>query len=125
MVHHSEAPVIHTFMKPILITLFTLCLLLTACTTTTSDASIRRHLVGAWTSDSRPGRVIENRSDGTVVVRENGVETAKARWEVKDGYIISGIGSGTVESNKVLRVSADEVVIEGLDGHPQLTWHRQ
>ena len=82
-------------------------------------------MVGAWTSESRPGKVIENRSDGTVVVRVNGVETARGKWQVKDGYMIDGIGSGTMESNKILRVSGDTMVVLSIDGHTQLTLHRQ
>ena len=82
-------------------------------------------MVGAWTSESRPGTVIENRSDGAVVVRVNGVETARGKWQVKDGYMIEGIGSGTVESNKVLSVSGDKMVVLSIDGQTQLTFNKQ
>ena len=82
-------------------------------------------MVGVWSSDAQPGKVIENRSDGTIVVRINGAETARGKWQVKDGYIIEGIGSGIVESNKILSVSGDRIVVLSIDGHTQLTLHRQ
>ncbi len=111
-------------MKFILI-LSALVLLLTACTKTTSDASTYRRVAGVWSSEAQPGKFIENRSDGTIVVRINGAETARGKWQVKDGYIIQGIGSGTVESNKILSVSGDKMVVLSIDGHTQLTLHRQ
>ena len=116
--------VIHTFMKYIP-TLFALSLLPTACTTTTSDTAIRRQIVGLWSLDSRPGKVIENKSDGTIVVRIDGVETARGTWQVKDGYIVEGIGSSTAESNKVVSVSGDKMVVLSIDGHTQLTFNKQ
>jgi hypothetical protein len=100
-------------------------LLLTACATTTSDASICRRAIGVWSSDSQPGKSIENRSDGIIVVKVNGLETARGKWQVKNGYVIEGIGNSIVESNKVLKVSRDEMVILSIDGHTQLTWRRQ
>jgi hypothetical protein len=108
-----------------ILTLFAVSLLLTACTKNTSDASIQRRVVGVWTSDSRSGKVIENRSDGTIVVRVNGVETARGKWQVKDGYMIEGIGSSMVESNKILSVSGDRMVVLSIDGHTQLTLNKQ
>ena len=114
----------HTFMK-FMLTLFAVSLLLTACTKNTSDASIQRRVVGVWTSDTRSGKVIENRSDGTIVVRVNGVETARGKWQVKDGYMIEGIGSSMVESNKILSVSGDRMVVLSIDGHTQLTLNKQ
>ena len=74
--------------------------------------------------DSRPGKVIENKPDGTIVVRIDGVETARGTWLVKDGYMIEGIGSGTVESNKILSVSGDKMVVLSIDGHTQLTFNK-
>ena len=108
-----------------ILTLFAVSLLLTACTKNTSDASIQRRVVGVWTSDSRSGKVVENRSDGTIVVRVNGVETARGKWQVKDGYMIEGIGSSIVESNKILSVSGDRMVVLSIDGHTQLTLNKQ
>jgi hypothetical protein len=112
--------------------LFALSLLLTACATTTSDSAIRRRLVGVWSSDSNPGKVIEYRSDGTVVVKMNGMETARGRWQVTTGYIIQGpaeaLAQGShaqTESNKVVSVVANKAVLLSIDGHIQLTFHRQ
>jgi hypothetical protein len=82
-------------------------------------------MVGVWSSDAQPGKVIENRSDGTIVERISGAETARGKWQVKDGYIIEGIGGGIVESNKILSVSGDRIVVLSIDGHTQLTLHRQ
>ncbi len=110
-------------MKSIL-AIIALSLLLTGCTTRTSDSAIRREVVGVWTLASAPGKVIVNKPDGTILVRIEGVETLRGRWQVKDGYIIEGIGSSTVESNKVLRVSGDEMVVLSIDGHTPLTLHR-
>ncbi len=107
------------------LTLFALGLFLTACTTTTSDAAIHRRMVGVWSLDSDPTKIIENKSDGTIVVKRSGVETARGTWQVKDGYVIEGIGSSIVESNKVLKVSGDKMVVLSIDGHTQLTFHRQ
>ena len=106
-------------------TLFALSLLLTACTKTTNNTAIPRQLVGSWSLDSRPGKVIENNSDGTIVVRIDGVETARGKWQVKDGYVIESIGSGVVESNKILSVSGDKMVVLSIDGHTQLTFNKQ
>jgi hypothetical protein len=76
--------------------------------------------------DSQPGTVIENRADGTTVKRKNGAETDRGTWQVKDGYlIVESIGSSTVESNKVLNVSGDKAILLSIDGHTQLTVHRQ
>ncbi len=116
----------------VILTLAALGLLLTACTTTTSDASIHRRLVGVWSPDSQPGKVIENRSDGTVVVRINGAETARGRWLVSSGYVIQGpaedwshANPSLIESNKVLSSSGDKAVLLSIDGHTPLTIHRQ
>jgi hypothetical protein len=111
-------------MKSIL-ALCALCLLLTACSKAASDASVYRRVTGVWTCEARPGKVIENRSDGTVVVRVNGVETAKGEWQIKGGYLIADVGGGVVESNKVLSVSGDTMVVLSMDGHTQLTCHKQ
>lgn len=123
--------VMHTFMKSIL-TLFALSLLLTACTTTTSDAAIRRHMIGVWSLDSDPTKVIENRADGSYVMKRSGIETVKGTWQVKNGYAIGTVtnafrqdGAFQVESNKVLRILGDEMVVLSIDGHTQLTCHRQ
>ncbi len=114
------------------IALTVLGLLLTACTTTTSDASIYRRMVGVWSSDSQPGKVIENKSDGTVVVRINGAETARGKWRVSNGYVIQGPAEALsqdnhslIESNKVLSISGNTAVLLSIDGHTQLTMHRQ
>jgi hypothetical protein len=82
-------------------------------------------VVGTWSSDSQPGKTIENKSDGTIIVRKNGVETARGKWEVKDGYITAGGESGILESNKILTVVGDKMVILSIDGHTQLTFHRR
>jgi len=102
-----------------------LSLLLTACTKTTSDSAVSRQMIGSWSLDSRPGKVIENKADGTIVVRIDGIETARGKWLVKDGYLIGGVGSGTVESNKILSVSGDKLVVFSIDGHTQLTFNKQ
>jgi len=70
--------------------------------------------------DADPAKIIENKSDGSIVVTKSGVETARGKWQVKDGYIIEGI-----ESNKVLRVLGDKMVVLSIDRHTELTFHRQ
>jgi hypothetical protein len=115
-----------------IITLFALGLLLTACTATMSDTAIRRRMVGVWSSDSHPVKVMENKSDGTIVIRINGVETARGTWQVKNGNIIAGPSDSSpqaihthTETNKVLSISGDKAVLLSIDGHTQLTFHRQ
>jgi hypothetical protein len=112
----------------IMLTLSALGLLLTsACTTTTSDASIHHRLIGVWSADpeQQPGKVVEVGPDGIAVARKDGVEKARGKWEVSGGYLIWGLGSNTVESNKVLRVSGNTMVILSIDGHTELTFHKQ
>jgi hypothetical protein len=114
-----------------ILTLSALGLLLTACTTT-SDASIRRHVVGVWSSDSQPGKVGELKSDGTVVVRINGAEPTRGKWLVSNGYLIEGpaedwsqVNPSLIETNKVLSISGDKAVLLSIDGHTQVTLLRQ
>jgi hypothetical protein len=85
------------------------------------DGQIRRRIVGVWSLDADPSKVIENKSDGSIVVKKSGVEAFRGKWQVKNGYIIAG----TVESNKVLRIFGDKMVVLSIDGHTQLTFHRQ
>lgn len=116
--------VIGAFLKSTF-TLMALSLLLTACSKDTSDASIYRRVIGVWSSDAQPGKVIENRSDGMIVVKLYGVEIARGQWQVTNGYIIEGVGSSTMESNKILSVSTDQMVILSTDGHTRLTFKKQ
>jgi len=116
-------------MKPTLI-LFALSLLLTACTTATSDTATHSRLIGAWSLDSRPGKVIEIKSDGTIVAKMNGVETARGTWRVENGYIIqeriqSQTSPTQTETNKVVSVSGDKAVFVSIDGETRLIFHRQ
>src|SRR5215471_3532090 len=92
-------------------------LLLTACTTT-SDASIRRHVVGVWSSDSQQGKIGELKSDGTMVVRINGADTARGKSLVSNGYLIEGpaedwsqVNPSLIESNKILSISTDKAIL--------------
>ena len=39
--------------------------------------------------------------------------------------MIEGIGSGMVESNKILSVSGDKMVVLSIDDHTQLTFNKQ
>ena len=78
------------------------------------------------------GKVIENRSDGTVVVRMNGAATRRGRWGVSSGYLVQGpaedwsqANPSMIESNKVLSVSRDQAVLLSTDGHTQMTIRRQ
>ena len=112
--------------------LFALSWVLTGCATTTSDVAIRRQMMGVWSSDSRPGKVIENKSDRTMVVRMDGVETARGTWRVERRYLIVGLadassrtGQAHTETNKILSVSGDKAVLLSIDGHTQLTFHRK
>ena len=112
-------------MKNIL-SLIAASLLLTACTTTMSDASIHRRVVGTWLVEgSQPVKTIENRSDGTTVARDAGVEKARGTWQIKDGYIIVQVAGSNTESNKVVSVSRDKLVILTIDGQTQFTCLRQ
>jgi hypothetical protein len=97
-----------------------------------SDASIHRRAIGVWSVDSKPGKTVENKSDGTVVIKMNGVETARGKWLVKNGYIIAGppedwsqVNPSHVETNKVLSISGNQMVVLSVDGQTQLTCHRQ
>jgi len=97
-----------------------------------SDDQIRRRIVGVWSLDSDPMKVIENRADGSYVVKRSGIETVKGTWQVKNGYAIGTVtnasrqdGNFQVESNRVLRVFGDKMVVLSIDGHTQLTCHRQ
>jgi hypothetical protein len=89
-------------------------------------------MVGVWSLDSDPSKVIENRADGSYVMKRSGIETVKGTWQVKNGYAIGTVtnaspldGHFQVESNKVLRIFGDEMVVLSIDGHTQLTCHRQ
>jgi hypothetical protein len=105
--------------------LIAVSLLLTACTRTLSDASIHRRVVGTWLVEgSQPVKTVEMKSDGTTVVRKDGVETATGAWQVKDGYmIVQDIGHA--ETNKVLSISGDKMVVLGIDGQTQFSLHKQ
>jgi hypothetical protein len=105
-----------------------LALLLTACASGTSDASIRRQAIGVWSSDSQPAKVIESNRDGTCVVKVDGVEKVRGNWWVSNGYLVARLHSATfdgVESNKVIRITAKEVVVLSTDGQTPVTFHRQ
>lgn len=109
------------------IAISTLALLLTACTLTMSDASIRRQAPGIWSSESQPGKVIESRSDGTCVISIDGVEKVSGNWWVSHGYLVARLRSPSqerIESNKVIRISAKEVVVLSIDGQTQVTFYR-
>jgi hypothetical protein len=115
-----------------LFALVTSSILLAGCTNTTSDASIRHQLVGAWSSATQQGKVIANKPDGTMVVTVNGIETARGKWLVSNGYVIQGpiedwsqAKASLVESNKVLSISKEKAVLLSIDGHSRLTFHRQ
>jgi hypothetical protein len=89
-------------------------------------------MVGVWSLDSRPSKVVENKSDGTIVVSINGVETARGTWRVENGYIIEGPSDASsqtrlaqTETNKVLSVSSEKAVLMSIDGHTQLIFHKQ
>jgi hypothetical protein len=108
-----------------------LALLLTACNASTSDASLRRRAIGVWISDSQPGKVIENKSDGTYVVRINGAETARGKWLATNGYLVGGPAGDwaqanphLIESNKVIDISSDKAVLLSIDGRTPLTFHK-
>jgi hypothetical protein len=115
-----------------LLPLSALTLLLTSCTPGMSDASIHRRLIGVWSVDSKPGKTVEGKSDGTVVTRMNGVETARGKWMVQNGNIIAGpledwsqVNPSRIETNKVLSISGDNMVVLSIDGQTQLTYHKQ
>lgn len=66
-----------------------------------------------------------------MVVRIDGVEKT-FKWHVQNGYTIQGptedwsqANPSLIESNKVLSVSGDRAVLLSVDGHTQLTFHRQ
>ena len=96
------------------------------------DDQIRHRMVGTWSLDSDPKKVIENRADGSYVMRKSGIETVKGTWQIKNGY---SIGTATnvprqdgvfqVESNKVLTIFGDTLIVLSIDGHTRLVCHRQ
>ena len=98
---------------------------LTGCATRMSDAALAQQFVGTWSAVSPPGKVIENRPDGTFKVRSNGVETAHGKWQFKGGYVIADIGGRMVERNQVLRVYENQVIVLSMDGHTRLTFNRR
>jgi hypothetical protein len=100
-------------------------LLLISCVTLSGDASIRRGAVGLWMSDSQPGRVIDNRGDGTFVQTRYGTNAIRGTWNVRDGYIVGTFSPDRVESNKVISLSADTLVVLSIDGQRQLVWRKQ
>lgn len=114
-----------------LLALSALGLLFTACTSTTSDAALRRQLVGAWVSDANPHKVVENQPDGSMVVRTDGYETALGTWQVQDGYFLIGPAASAkgnqaqLESNKVVSVSGGRAIFMSPDGKTELTFHRE
>lgn len=112
----------------ILLAVSTLVLLLTACAIGTTDASIRRHAIGVWSSASQPGKVVESNRDGTCVIKIEGVERVSGNWWVSNGYLVAQLHSATfegVESNKVISISANELIVQSIDRQTQVTFHRQ
>jgi len=96
-----------------------------------SDDQIPRRIVGGWSFDSDPKKAIEHRADGNVVVKSSGIETDRGTWQVKNGYIINSAPKGSshisnfqMESNKVLRILGDKMVVLSMDGHTEVTLHR-
>jgi len=91
------------------------------------DASIRRRVVGAWESDEQPGRVVDSKSDGTYVIRVDGVERVRGNWSISNGYLIGKPSNdeSRVESNKVVSLSEDRIVIRSINGHTDMTFHRK
>ena len=61
-----------------------------------------------------------------------GIETVKGTWRVKNGYVIGTVTNASrlddnfqVESNKVVSILGDKMVVLSIDGQTQLTCHRQ
>ena len=84
-------------------------------------------MAGVWRSDAKPSKVVENRVDGTIAIRINGHEQAMGTWQVRNGYLISSnTGNPAVtDSNKVLMLSQDTAILQSIDGHTPLIFHRQ
>ena len=97
-----------------------------------SDLQIRKGIIGTWSQASRPLKVIENKPDGTMVVKVSGTEMSRATWQVANGYVIctpSGpLTNGNpadIESNLVLSLSGNKVVLLSIDGQTALTFFKQ
>ncbi len=65
-------------------------------------------------------------------MKRSGIETVKGTWQVKNGYAIGTVtnadrqdGAFQVESNKVVSLLGDKLVVLSIDGHTQMIWHKQ
>ena len=101
-------------------------LLVAGCVLGNGDAFIRRHAAGVWESDADPGKVIENKADGTYVIRVNGIEKVRGNWWVSNGYLVGKPENDgfRMESNKVVSLTQDKITIISIDRQAELTFHR-
>ena len=79
-----------------------------------------------WESDADPGKVIENKADGTYVIRVNGIEKVRGNWWVSHGYLVGKPENDgfRMESNKVVSLTQDKITIISIDRQAELTFHR-
>jgi len=97
-----------------------------------TDSQIREQIIGTWALAPHPAKVIENKADGTMSVKVSGVETARGTWQVANGYIICATSKPStnstppdVESNRVLSLSKNKIVLLSIDGQTPLTFYKQ
>jgi hypothetical protein len=107
-----------------------LSMLVTACSTLSSDNRIRREVVGTWIPMSHPSRVIETRPDGSFVctdtINATNVSTIRGSWQVNDGFMLmTGTNASPpipelkVERYRVVRIDDAEMVLRR-DGQTNL-----
>jgi hypothetical protein len=102
-----------------------------------SDSNMRQMLIGTWATDWDPSRTVENKPDGSCVVKftinlTNAV-THEGTWQVKDGFVVGTTTNASwpnamleVESNKVVSIDDDKLVILSRDGGTNLlTLHKK
>jgi hypothetical protein len=117
-------------------------LLLFGCSRPPSDAEIQRLLVGTWRLDQGPSKTIQNKPDGSCILRlatGNSNLVVEGTWQVKAGFVIGTMTNAPswygpqdpvarqiVESNKVVSINEHKLtLLSSQDGTTILTAHKQ
>jgi hypothetical protein len=108
-------------------------MLLPADDTQPSDEQIRQKILGTWILDDDHAKTIEHKPDGSFATHEGTELTAVGTWQVKDGFIVATMTSGSgpnapleVESNKVVSIDDYNVVVVTSQGGTNLvTAHKR
>jgi hypothetical protein len=108
-------------------------MLLPADDTQPSDEQIRQKILGTWILDDDHAKTIEHKPDGSFATHEGTELTAVGTWQVKDGFIVATMTSGSgpnapleVESNKVVSIDDYKLVVVTSQGGTNLvTAHKR